>query len=105
MIEVLYMLVDNASKYSPAGTAIRVAASVADGHFVKVTVTDEGPGVPPELRERVFEKFFRIPGASRAIRGAWGSGSACRSRAGSSKRRAADLRSRRPRRGRARRSS
>ena len=62
VIEVLYMLLDNASKYAPAGTTIRVAASVADGRFVQVTVTDEGPGVPPELRERVFEKFFRIPG-------------------------------------------
>ena len=56
------MLLDNASKYSPPGTRIRVAASVADDHFVRVSVTDEGPGVPPELRERVFEKFFRIPG-------------------------------------------
>ena len=62
VIEVLYMLVDNASKYAPAGTTIRVAASLADGRFVKVMVTDEGPGVPPDLRERVFEKFFRIPG-------------------------------------------
>lgn len=62
VIEVLYMLVDNASKYAPAGTAIHVAATLADGRFVKVTVTDEGPGVPLELRERIFEKFFRIPG-------------------------------------------
>ena len=62
VIEVLYMLVDNASKYAPAGTVIRVAATLADPRFVKVTVSDEGPGVRPELRERVFEKFFRIPG-------------------------------------------
>jgi K+-sensing histidine kinase KdpD len=61
IIEVLYMLLDNASKYAPAGTTIRVTASVADDHFVAIIVTDEGPGVPPELRERVFEKFFRIP--------------------------------------------
>ena len=63
VIEVLYMLVDNASKYAPAGIDhSRRRATLADGRFVKVTVSDEGPGVPAELRERVFEKFFRIPG-------------------------------------------
>src|SRR6185436_14739925 len=51
VIEVFYMLVDNASKYAPAGTSIRVTATLADGRFVKVTVSDEGPGVPVELRE------------------------------------------------------
>ena len=60
--EVLYILLDNASKYSPAGTTIRVEASRRDEHFAQVTVTDQGPGVPAELRNRVFEKFFRIPG-------------------------------------------
>jgi K+-sensing histidine kinase KdpD len=61
IIEVLYMLLDNASKYSPAGTAIRVTGAVADDRHVRVAVTDEGPGVPAEFRERVFENFFRIP--------------------------------------------
>jgi two-component system sensor histidine kinase KdpD len=61
MIEVVYMLVDNASKYSPPGTVIQIGASVSGDHFVKVTVRDEGPGVPAELRERVFENFFRVP--------------------------------------------
>jgi signal transduction histidine kinase len=59
---VLYTLIDNASKYSPPATRIRVTASVADDHFVRVNVADEGPGVAPELRQRVFENFFRIPG-------------------------------------------
>jgi K+-sensing histidine kinase KdpD len=61
IIEVLYMLLDNASKYSPTGTAIRVIGSMADDRHVRVAVTDEGPGVPEEFRERVFENFFRIP--------------------------------------------
>jgi two-component system sensor histidine kinase KdpD len=61
VIEVVYMLLDNASKYSPAGTTIRVSATAFDERYVKLIVADEGPGVPAELRERVFENFFRIP--------------------------------------------
>ena len=60
--EVLYILLDNASKYSPPGTTIRVAAACEDAHQIRLSVTDEGPGIPPELREQVFQKFFRIPG-------------------------------------------
>ena len=60
--EVLYILLDNASKYSPPGTSIRIAASCEDAHQVRLSVTDEGPGIPPELREQVFQNFFRIPG-------------------------------------------
>jgi K+-sensing histidine kinase KdpD len=60
--EAIYILLDNASKYAPAGTTITIgAARDADGE-VRVTVSDEGPGIPPGLRERVFEKFFRVPG-------------------------------------------
>jgi K+-sensing histidine kinase KdpD len=60
--EVVYMLLDNASKYSPEGTIIRIAADDAGLHHVRLSVTDSGPGIPADLRERVFEKFFRIPG-------------------------------------------
>jgi K+-sensing histidine kinase KdpD len=60
--EVIFILVDNASKYSPKGSTITVRARRADGEYVQLSVADEGPGIPPELRERVFEKFFRIPG-------------------------------------------
>ncbi|HST52085.1 MAG TPA: DUF4118 domain-containing protein [Pyrinomonadaceae bacterium] len=57
--EVVYTLVDNASKYSPAGTTIRVAARRGDDETVMLSVEDEGQGIPLELRERVFDKFFR----------------------------------------------
>jgi two-component system sensor histidine kinase KdpD len=62
IVEVLYILVDNASKYSPPGSTIRVSAARTDGHFVGLAVADEGPGIPIEARERVFAKFFRVPG-------------------------------------------
>ena len=59
--EVVYILLDNASKYSPVGTTITVRATADDDRHVRITVADQGPGITAELRERVFEKFFRVP--------------------------------------------
>ncbi|WP_144143526.1 sensor histidine kinase [Paraburkholderia sp. BCC1884] len=55
---VLSNLVDNAIRYAPQGTRVGVEAKHA-GTAVQIDVIDEGPGVPAELRERVFEPFFR----------------------------------------------
>jgi K+-sensing histidine kinase KdpD len=57
--EVVYTLVDNAAKYSPAGTTIRISAEQTPDGLIQIAVEDEGAGVPPALRERVFDKFFR----------------------------------------------
>jgi two-component system sensor histidine kinase KdpD len=62
IVEVLYILLDNASKYAPPGSAIRVSAGMMDDDFVGLAVADEGPGIPVEAREQVFEKFYRLPG-------------------------------------------
>src|SRR5262245_62304446 len=62
IVEAIYILVDNASKYAPRNTTIEVRAALVDGEQVELRVTDEGPGIPSDYRERVFEKFFRIPG-------------------------------------------
>jgi K+-sensing histidine kinase KdpD len=40
-------------------------ASTAHADSVRFTVDDTGPGVPPELRDRVFQKFFRVPGTTK----------------------------------------
>ncbi|WP_158642541.1 sensor histidine kinase [Chitinophaga japonensis] len=52
-------LVENAAKYAPRQTTIHVRLYEA-GQQLKWQVTDEGPGIPPEERERVFLKFYRI---------------------------------------------
>jgi K+-sensing histidine kinase KdpD len=57
--EVVYTLVDNAAKYSPPGTTIRAAVGPNDAGTIRLSVEDEGPGIPAEMRERVFDKFFR----------------------------------------------
>jgi two-component system sensor histidine kinase KdpD len=56
--QVLVNLLENAVKYTPAGSAIDVSAWVADGAAV-VEVADRGPGLPAGNEERVFEKFYR----------------------------------------------
>jgi two-component system sensor histidine kinase QseC len=56
-------LIDNAQRYAPAGTAIRVTLARSGGDAL-LSVTDAGPGIPVELRERVFEPYYRIPGSA-----------------------------------------
>jgi signal transduction histidine kinase len=58
LFRVLTNLVDNALRYSPRGGTIRVAAR-REGRKVRISVEDEGPGVPPEVMPRLFEKFSR----------------------------------------------
>ncbi len=55
---VLCNLVENAVKYTPPGSTITVAA-VVDGPMLHVTVSDDGPGLPPGQEESIFEKFTR----------------------------------------------
>ena len=57
--EVVYTLVDNAAKYSPPGSTIRIAARRAGDELIEMAVEDRGQGIPADLRERVFDKFFR----------------------------------------------
>ncbi len=57
--EVVYTLIDNATKYSPSGTTITITARQISDLIVEITVEDEGAGVSAELREKVFDKFFR----------------------------------------------
>jgi K+-sensing histidine kinase KdpD len=57
--EVIYTLVDNAGKYSPAGTNILVTAERINNEMIQIAVEDEGQSIPQSLRERVFDKFFR----------------------------------------------
>lgn len=57
--EVVYTLVDNAAKYSPVGTRITIRARRVPDDMIEIVVEDEGSGIAPEMRARVFEKFFR----------------------------------------------
>jgi signal transduction histidine kinase len=67
--QVIVNLLDNAVKYSPNGGTISVVVRPQHG-TVLIEVTDEGIGVPPEMRELIFEKFFRVdPEMQRGVGG------------------------------------
>ena len=67
--QVLLNLLDNAVKYTPEGGHVQVGASVR-GDQVRIEVADDGPGLEPHQRKRVFERFYRVdPGRSRDMGG------------------------------------
>jgi two-component system sensor histidine kinase KdpD len=66
--QVLINLVDNALKYTPAGSPIEITAEDGVGE-VLIAVADRGPGLPPGEERRIFEKFHRA-GAAPTVRGA-----------------------------------
>lgn len=70
LVQLLLVLIDNALRHSPAGSAVTVAAAAVPGRRAEISVSDEGPGVPAKDRETIFEPFARLAGAgSRADTG------------------------------------
>jgi two-component system sensor histidine kinase KdpD len=65
--QVLFNLLDNAAKYTPAGTPFELDVSRTESG-ARIAVSDRGPGVRPEEAERLFDKFFR--GAQQGVAGA-----------------------------------
>ena len=51
-------LIENSLRHTPPGTHIRASTLASDGYAV-LSVEDDGPGIPPEIRQRVFERFVR----------------------------------------------
>jgi two-component system phosphate regulon sensor histidine kinase PhoR len=67
--QILVNLIENAVKYTPAGGHIWVHASPR-GERIRIEVRDDGPGIAPQHRERIFERFYRVdPGRSRDMGG------------------------------------
>jgi heavy metal sensor kinase len=71
--EAITNVIDNAIKYSPTGASIAVSI-LADGNQAVVEVTDQGPGVAAEHRERIFDRFFRVDTARSRDAGGTGLG-------------------------------
>jgi two-component system sensor histidine kinase KdpD len=60
--QVLANLLDNALKYTPPESPIEIRARTRPGG-VEIAVLDRGPGIPSGFEQRIFEKFYRVPGA------------------------------------------
>jgi two-component system, OmpR family, sensor histidine kinase KdpD len=73
--EAVTNALENAIRYTPSGTRIRLRATVlADEPFVRLTIEDAGPGVPTDYLPRLFDKFYRVPGGPRTSRSGVGIG-------------------------------
>ena len=71
--QVVFNLVDNAIKYSPPGSLIHVSLTQEEERLV-LMVADNGIGIPPEHREKIFERFYRVDKARSREHGGTGLG-------------------------------
>jgi two-component system, OmpR family, sensor kinase len=74
MHQVLVNLLSNAGQHTAPGTTVTVAMTVPDPGEVALTVTDDGPGIPPELQANLFERFVRGDAARSRASGSTGLG-------------------------------
>jgi signal transduction histidine kinase len=72
LTQVLLNLVGNAIKFTDAGE-VRITAAAANGHFA-LAVSDTGPGIPPQERDNIFEKFHQIDNSITKKKGGTGLG-------------------------------
>jgi two-component system phosphate regulon sensor histidine kinase PhoR len=68
--QILLNFLDNAIKYAPEGGHVTLRARSVEPAALRIEVEDDGPGIEPKHRERVFERFYRVdPGRSRELGG------------------------------------
>jgi len=71
--QILGNLLNNALRHTPDGGEIRLGAQ-ADGHALRITVEDSGPGIPAESIDRIFERFYRLDSGRARAEGGSGLG-------------------------------
>ena len=72
--EVLANLLSNALRHTPPGGGVEVTGTALPDRQVQISVTDTGEGIPPELLERIFERFYRVDPARTHTSNTGGSG-------------------------------
>lgn len=66
---VMVNLIDNALKFTPEGGSVEIRTLAGSNDDVRIEIADSGPGIPPEFRERIFDRFSQVPGRSGRRRG------------------------------------
>jgi two-component system phosphate regulon sensor histidine kinase PhoR len=71
LYQIMLNVMDNAVKYTPRGESVAIAGKAGEaGGTVEISITDTGPGIPPEMLPRLGERFFRVdPARSRELGG------------------------------------
>jgi two-component system phosphate regulon sensor histidine kinase PhoR len=72
--QVLSNLIDNAVKFGRQGGNVTISSRVLDEHWLELGVQDDGPGIPPEAKARIFERFYRVDKARSREQGGTGLG-------------------------------
>jgi two-component system sensor histidine kinase KdpD len=73
MDQVVTNLLENAVRYTAAGSPLEIKAQAVDDHII-VSIADRGPGIPSDDLERIFDKFYRVSGAKRKSGSVMGTG-------------------------------
>ena len=69
IVRLFANLLDNALKFTPAGGQVIVSAEQTNQQMLKIQISDNGPGIPPEYREKIFDRFSQVPGQKGRQRG------------------------------------
>ena len=72
--QVFWNLIDNAIKYGRADGEVIISASTTEGDRIRISVADDGDGIPADVQERIFERFYRIDRARSRETGGTGLG-------------------------------
>jgi len=74
LVSALFNMLDNAVKYSPAGSSVVITAELTPAHSVRLSVSDAGVGIPQRDIDRIFERFYRVDRARSRETGGTGLG-------------------------------
>lgn len=73
LTQAIINIIENAIKYSPADSIVKISL-LAIGNEIQIKITDQGPGIPSELRSKIFERFYRIDNSRSRETGGFGLG-------------------------------